>query len=475
MAKKVYVGGSATIQANGLPLGYTEVSFIKTNGNQHFDTELALSRELQAGLRIVADIEIITTSGAWCVNGHGANLPFLYFGISNNAYYAYGNGAEDIQSTTPYSQGRYTWDLNIPEKKLTVSSGFSVQNIAFTTSNGSSDTFIISGYGTGNDVSCHPEIIHSYKFYLNGSLVRDYVTCKKASGVAGLYDKVEGLFYEPKGNGTLTVGAEVATETYKVDNVACEVKQIHIGINSVARQVNKGYVGVNGIARQFWQSSIPIGEIAVGTTVWMNVNGTAREFIVVNQGLPSSLYDSSCNGTWLLMKDIYTKKAWDATNNDYENSDVHAYLNGTFLNLFDAKIQSHIKQVKIPYHKGIGYSGSVYSGANGLSTKIFLLSGYEVGWTTATNPNSLYLPVDGACLDYFEGAGVTDSKRIGYYNNTATNWWLRSPSTSHSDSINNVSTNGYWGTNYLTYSLGVRPALILPSDTLVTVDMNVIV
>ena len=44
---------------------------------------------------------------------------------------------------------------------------------------------------------------------------------------------------------------------------------------------------------------------AVGSTVKLTVNGKAREFIVVHQGKPSSVYDESCNGTWLLMKDIY--------------------------------------------------------------------------------------------------------------------------------------------------------------------------
>lgn len=45
--------------------------------------------------------------------------------------------------------------------------------------------------------------------------------------------------------------------------------------------------------------------LAVGSSVYCNVNGTKTEFIIVHQSKPSSLYDDSCNGTWLLMKDIY--------------------------------------------------------------------------------------------------------------------------------------------------------------------------
>ena len=114
---------------------------------------------------------------------------------------------------------------------------------------------------------------------------------------------------------------------------------------------------------------------AVGSTVKLKVNGTAKEFIVVHQGKPSSLYDNSCDGTWLLMKDIYENRQWHSSNvNNLENSTIHSYLNGTFLNLFESNIRDAIKQVKLPYRKNGGSGGSDQSGANGLLCKIFLLS-----------------------------------------------------------------------------------------------------
>ena len=38
----------------------------------------------------------------------------------------------------------------------------------------------------------------------------------------------------------------------------------------------------------------------------------------------SSTYDSSCNGTWLLMKDIYTTSTF-GNNNSYKDSSIHTY------------------------------------------------------------------------------------------------------------------------------------------------------
>lgn len=210
---------------------------------------------------------------------------------------------------------------------------------------------------------------------------------------------------------------------------------------------------------------------AVGSTVKLKVNGTAKEFIVVHQGKPSSLYDDSCNGTWLLMKDIYENRVWQSGNiNKYESSDIHTYLNNTFLNLFESNIRDAIKQVKIPYRKNGGSGGTDQSGANGLSAKIFLLSGYEVGWTTS---DSSYFPVDGAKLDYFTASSGGNSKRIAYLNGSAAYWWLRSPNTGNTHNVWYVHSNGNYYYNYASNSYGIRPALILPSTLLVSDDGTV--
>ena len=218
-------------------------------------------------------------------------------------------------------------------------------------------------------------------------------------------------------------------------------------------------------------ANVKLGTKAVGSVLKLNLNGSPKNFIVVHQGKPSSLYDDSCDGTWLLMQDIYSTRQWDGSNNDYKNSDIHSWLNGTFLNLFDANIREAIKTVKIPYVNGTGGS-AVASGANGLSCKIFLLSGYELGWTTGDNP---YFPVDGAKLDYFTaGTGsAANQKRIAKYNGSATSWWTRSPHTGNSGYVWYVFSDGtyhFWG---CIDTYGVRPAFVLPSTLSVSDDGTV--
>lgn len=216
---------------------------------------------------------------------------------------------------------------------------------------------------------------------------------------------------------------------------------------------------------------VTLSSKAIGSTIKLKVNGSARNFIVVHQGKPSSVYDDSCNGTWLLMQDIYENRAWHSSNtNDYANSTIHSYLNSTFLNLFESNIKNAIKQVKLPYRKGSGTSTTVTSGSNGLSAKIFLLSATETSFDFSYMPSG-----EGAELAYFKGCAdnSSDSKRVAYLNGSAAGWWLRSPYCGSFNGALCVLSVGDWGSGNCSYSYGIRPALILPSTLLVSDDGTV--
>ena len=217
---------------------------------------------------------------------------------------------------------------------------------------------------------------------------------------------------------------------------------------------------------------VTLSSKAIGSTIKLKVNGSAKDFIVVHQGKPSSVYDDSCNGTWLLMKDIYENRQWHSSNtNDYANSTIHSYLNSTFLNLFESNIKNAIKQVKLPYRKGSGTSTTVTSGSNGLSAKIFLLSATETSFNFSS-----YMPSgEGAELAYFKGCAdnSSDSKRVAYLNGSATRWWLRSPYCYYFGYALYVNSYGDWYYSNCSNSYGIRPALILPSTLLVSDDGTV--
>ena len=207
--------------------------------------------------------------------------------------------------------------------------------------------------------------------------------------------------------------------------------------------------------------------LAVGSTVKLMEGGTAVEYLVVNQGIPSnsSLYDSSCDGTGLLRKDIHSERQWAYSNdNVYTRSAINTWLNGDFFNTLGSAEQAAVKQVKIPYCTG-GGDTTINSGANGLSVKAFLLGVYEVGWTTSDY--SLF-NVDGAKLEYFiSGTGTAaDNKRTAKLNGRDQQWMTRTPVGDGNGAEFVVTSSGRYDTGLSKTSDGVRPALVLPSNAL---------
>ena len=229
-----------------------------------------------------------------------------------------------------------------------------------------------------------------------------------------------------------------------------------------------GHVTVVGGCRAKAPSTgILASTLPVGSTVKLMENGAAVEYLVVNQGIPSNsnLYDSSCDGTWLLRKALHSSRQWNSSDfSNYERSTINAWLNGDFFNTLGSVEKAAVKQVKIP-HCFLGGSYVIQSGSNGLSAKVFLLSGYEVGFTTSTNP---YFPKDGAKLSYFDaGTGTSaNNKRIAKLDGSPTGWHLRSPNTSGDERAWYVDLNGAAGSYYATNSQGVRPALVLSSSAI---------
>lgn len=190
----------------------------------------------------------------------------------------------------------------------------------------------------------------------------------------------------------------------------------------------------------------------VGSTVTLKVNGADAEFLVVHQGNPDpDVYDPSCEGTWLLMKNVYSQRPWGSAS-CYADAPVHTWLNSTFLELLDSGIRPAVKTVRLPYAEG----SDVHTGAEGVSAQIFLLSMREMGTPAAQKTG---LADEGALLDYFtDGDGSADPLRA-----SSARYWTRSPYTGGGGNVWSVAgESGICSYRVGSSSYGVRPALILP-------------
>ena len=435
MGKVTIVGGKVGMtKPNLLPANLTELYYIQSTGKQCINTGLVAA---DVDTRIEIEACFTPTSSSQRMGAYNG----IYFGISNNNMYTYGPGYQTEIAPSTNNFDVISFSKSVSESNYDYS--LTVNGVTQTSSSTSTNSSTYYLYLFACDLGSNPTYyctckLKKAKIYQSDTLVRNFIPCMNEDGKVGMYDTVSKTFFG-------------------------SISGSFIGMDMNGNEI----VG-----------SVKANELAVGTEVYIMENESPVAYVVINQGVPSnsSLYDSSCNGTWLLRKYVYQSMVFDGTDNDYKNSNVHQYLNNDFLSLFDATTQNAIKQVKIPYMDGNGSVGLVASGANGLSTKIFLLSALELGKKSGNQ-----VPVDGAIIEYF-GPSPSDSnnrRRIVYKSASDqslsyTYWFSRSPRDAYSEYV--WSVNNYNGS--LTYSTVtgsniIRPALILNSmaefdeDTLV--------
>lgn len=196
-------------------------------------------------------------------------------------------------------------------------------------------------------------------------------------------------------------------------------------------------------------------DLAIGSIIPVSYydphkNSIAYNFVVINQGNPdSTIYDSSCNGTWVMMTNVYDRTGFFHWSSSEMQTDIfNSCVSGGSSFKAPDSFQSLVKQVKIPY-----YDGSVlHKGSDGFSARAFILSASEIGDT------SNGLVADGVKLPYFTSV----EKRIATYRDgTSTGWWLRSQNAAVDGYTGNVKVSAYGNSG------GLRPVMILQPDAIV--------
>lgn len=214
--------------------------------------------------------------------------------------------------------------------------------------------------------------------------------------------------------------------------------------------------------------AIALSALPTGSLVKFAVNGADRQFIVVHRGKPASNYGNSLNGgTILMMRDIYTSMRWMTGVNIYQNSDIHAYLNGAFLTLIKSSVRAQLIQAKLPHRNSAGDHTVVQSGESGLPAYVWTPSYIELGMSPTSTT-----PLDGATFAYFNNA--INATRIAYHNGIATTYFTRTNKIINDQSVYTIDARGGESVAINTDTHGIRPTLVLPNALTVspTPDLN---
>lgn len=220
-----------------------------------------------------------------------------------------------------------------------------------------------------------------------------------------------------------------------INGTSYDIKSGRTLIGGTGYDIKKGRTLIGGTGYDI-KFGVPVGELAVGTSVFMNVNGVRKEFIVGHQGNLTLTYNDSefSSGTWLLMRDIY------ALNTFYKLEDVF----NEFLSKLDATIQELAKPIR--HYNGIG---SKVTGKVATPT------------ISSIEGNSRY---EYAKMDYF----TTKERNIAFFNGEAEYWWL-DEALHYSSSLGEneasaITPDGSRVGTRASYENGFRPLLVLPPD-----------
>lgn len=193
----------------------------------------------------------------------------------------------------------------------------------------------------------------------------------------------------------------------------------------------------------------PLAQLAPGSIIKLNENGSPVEFYVAQHD-----YEKSLNGagrTLVVRKDCCDVRRWDGSGvNAYASSTIDSWLNGDYKNCLDSDIRSAIDTTKFKYTPG-----NRHSTVGTLERSILLLSVTELGKT------SRYANTEGSALD------IASTLQIAHMNGSAVVQWTRSPSPTFTNIACFVGIAGDVDINSCANALGIRPAFTLPSALLI--------
>lgn len=191
-----------------LPDNYTQLEYIESSGTQYIDTGYIPNQDTRIMAEMVYASYADATCGLFGQRAPGGAQQFELMYLSGRYYFSYGSNQYSAAASSPVGKHMF---IDLSKTSATINVDGTVANVTPTTA----ETF--TGFTTlkihtldRNGVNyLSNSRIYSFKIYENGTSVRDFVPCKNASGVIGLYDLVNGKFYTNAGSGTFSAGSIV--------------------------------------------------------------------------------------------------------------------------------------------------------------------------------------------------------------------------------------------------------------------------
>ena len=268
-----------------LPSGYIRLEYIQSTGTQYINSKFKANQDT----RVVIDFEYISGDvvfGAY--DAAGANG----FGLqAASKWYTYYGTSSAYSSTAVVANIRLVADVN---KNVSTLNGAVLRTATANTFSGANPLIIFGIYNASAPGFLTALKIYSCQIYDNGTLIRDFIPCKNASGVIGLWDDVNSVFYQNAGSGTFTSGPEIkGVNKALIDGTGYDVNAGKCLVGGTAYALKKGRTLIGGTGYDISLKSGYTLDISIdggrGTGVSINIDGVYSTSLSQYEGLTKTI------------------------------------------------------------------------------------------------------------------------------------------------------------------------------------------
>lgn len=216
-----------------LPNGYTRLEYIESDNSSYLDTGVTMGKTDSVTLE-----EVLSPFGTSDIRYTGAN-GYMQIAINSSGYSINGT-AKKALGTKDKLKCVYT-----PTTESLYINGALVESSNWSSYNGAAVKIGLFKMGDAGN-AWYSSKAHSGKCYgasiiKNGVKVREFIPCKNASGVAGMWDDVSKSFFSSASSFAFTAGSvRIGTHKTLVNGTAYEAKGGKCLVNGTVYNILKG-------------------------------------------------------------------------------------------------------------------------------------------------------------------------------------------------------------------------------------------
>lgn len=184
-----------------LPIGYTPLQYIQSNGTQYIDTGFVPNQNT----RVYAEAQLALASAEQALFGSrvSSKANQYQFVTEGSQYRTDYNTACTYISSQNYGANKF---FVIKDKNFTNLNNDTTYTHAYANFSAPGNMYIFATNHNGAVNAKATAKLYVMKIYDNGTLIRHFVPCKKSNGAVGLYDVANQTFYSNAGSGSFIAG-----------------------------------------------------------------------------------------------------------------------------------------------------------------------------------------------------------------------------------------------------------------------------